>query len=93
MKFRNAKFVIPENVLAREVEGELVVLNLETDQYYGLDETGTVMWTLLTSHSSIDEVFEKLVSKYDASAEVIGKDLESLIDGLLKEGLLEIKSG
>ncbi len=35
----------PDHVLVREIEGELIRLNLNNACYYGLDEVGTHMWT------------------------------------------------
>jgi hypothetical protein len=44
---------VPKDVLVRFVEKETVLLNLETECYYGLDETGTRMWQLVTAAPSI----------------------------------------
>jgi len=41
--------VIPQHVLVRFLDRESVLLNLETERYFGLDETGTRMWQVLTS--------------------------------------------
>ena len=45
---------VPKHVLVRFLEKESVFLNLETEQYYGLDETGTRMWQAVTAASSLE---------------------------------------
>jgi len=42
-----ARVSVPEQVLVRVLDGQSVVLSLETEKYFGLDEVGTRMWTLL----------------------------------------------
>ncbi len=52
----------PSHVLVRYLDKESVLLNLETEQYFGLDETGTRMWQLLTASPCIDSAFQELLA-------------------------------
>ncbi len=56
---------VPKNVLVRIVEKESVFLNLETECYYGLDETGTRMWEVVIAAPTIENAFEVLLSEFD----------------------------
>jgi hypothetical protein len=47
------RVAIGADVLVRELQGELVLLNLKSETYFGLDEVGTRMWSVLTSTPSI----------------------------------------
>jgi len=51
---------IPAHVLVRQLAGESVLLNLQTERYFGLDEVGTRMWTHLTSSVSIEAAYQNL---------------------------------
>ena len=84
---------VPDNVMFRELEGESVILELDSERYFGLDEVGTRMWRLITEAASIGAAFDELVAEYDVEAEVLGKDLSELIDTLLDKGLLSIAPG
>src|SRR2546429_9686168 len=55
----------PKHVLVRPVDQESVLLNLETERYFGLDETGTRMWQLLTTSPDIDAAYQELLAEYD----------------------------
>jgi hypothetical protein len=48
---------VPAHVLVRILDRESVLLNLETEQYFGLDETSTRMWQLVTASPNIDAAF------------------------------------
>ncbi len=84
---------IPDNVLFRELEGESVILDLDSEQYFGLDEVGTRIWQLITEADSIGATIDELVAEYDVEAEVLREDLSELIDTLVDKGLLSIAPG
>ena len=82
----------PENVLIRELEGESVLLNLDTESYFGLDDVATRMWSVLTTSDSIQDSCDLLAEEYDVSTEQLRKDLTSLVEELLEHGLVEIET-
>ncbi|NJL60696.1 MAG: PqqD family protein [Methylacidiphilales bacterium] len=43
----NQKLSIPENVLAQELNGEIVILNMDSETYYSLNSVGSRIWQLL----------------------------------------------
>lgn len=45
---------VPSHVLVRFLDKESVLLNIETERYFGLDETGTRMWQLVTAAPKIE---------------------------------------
>lgn len=80
-------FAFPETVLAREVSGEMVLLNLASEQYFGLDRVGADMVTRLTRQPQ-DEAVATLCRDYDVAPDVLRADVEQLIDRLVAAGLL-----
>lgn len=81
---------VPANVLVQELRGEAVLLNLSSGCYFGLDEVGTRMWTALTTGTTIEAGCMTLQSEYDVSPETLRADVQSLLDKLVKHGLVEI---
>ena len=51
----------PGHVLVRELEGESVLLNLDSEAYFGLDEVGTRMWAVLTTSPTIQAAYDELL--------------------------------
>ncbi len=84
------KIVIPEHVLFRELEAESVLLNIETETYFGLDDVGTRMWNVLADADSIQTAYETLLEEYDVEAETLKKDLAAIIGRLQEKGLIQI---
>lgn len=83
------EFAFPEGVLAREVDGEMVLLNLRTEQYYGLDRVGADIVIRLTQGPKA-AVLADLGGLYeDVSADQLRRDVDRLIEELVEAGLLD----
>lgn len=83
-------FRLPDRVIMRELEGEAVLLNLDTETYFGLDEVGTRMWQLLTTLPNAQAAYDALLAEYDVSPETLADDLMALVRQLLDHGLLAV---
>jgi len=84
---------LPHDVLISGLQTESVLLNVDSERYYGLNDVGTRMLTVLTSSDSIEAAYNSLLAEYDVEAEVLRGDLISTIEKLAKHGLVEIISG
>ena len=84
------KVTVPDGVFVRELAGESVLLNLETGSYFGWDEVGTRMWTVLTESPSIVLAFEALEGEYEVEPEQLRSDLATYIQKLVELGLLRV---
>jgi len=73
----------------RVVDGQAVLLSLKTERYYGLDEVGTRMWELFAEGKTLAEAASALAKEFDAPAGTIEADMRTLVDELVKEGLVE----
>lgn len=80
----------PTYVLVRLLDQESVLLNLETEQYFGLDETGTRMWQLVTTSPNIDAAYEALLAEYEVPPEMLRENLTELLGHLIDHGLLQV---
>ncbi len=88
-----ARVKVPAHVLVQEIGGESVLLNLENERHFGLDETGTRMWTALVTEGSIQAAYERLLGEYDVDAEKLRADIQDLLEKLVEHGLVETTSG
>lgn len=84
---------VPPHVLIRQIENESVLLNLQNERYFGLDEVGTRMWTSLIGAGSIQAAYEELLAEYEVDHETLRRDLRKLISQLVGSGLLVVVHG
>lgn len=87
------RVAVPADVLVSEVGGEMVLLNLKTEQYFGLDEVGAQMWKTLAASNSVQQALDRLTAEYDAQPAELEHDLNDLISRLVEHGLLEVCQG
>ena len=82
---------ISSEVLAQEVDNETVLLDLQSESYFGLDEVGTRIWQLLQEHKQLQKIFDIMLEEYDVNAKQLKNDLSDLIEKLLHESLITVK--
>ncbi len=87
----NQTVTFPDTVFAQEVEGEMVLLDMESENYFGLDEVGTSIWQAMQEKSTLKEVFEVLLEQYEVEPEMLEHDLSDFVGKLLESGLVEVK--
>jgi len=81
---------VPKDVLISRLQEESVLLNLDNESYYGLDDVGTRMLSVLNSSDSVQSAWLQLIDEYDVDREVLRDDLVSLVERLLEQGLVEV---
>ena len=90
LSFADRAEVLP-HVLVRFLDKESVLLNLETERYFGLDETGTRMWQVVTAAPSIDAAYQELQNEFDVESELLRLHFTELLGRLVDNGLLQIQ--
>ena len=80
---------ISEDVVFRELDGEAVLLHLGTGIYFGLNEVGTRIWTLLGQDGSLQSVLDAMVKQYDVAPDRLEKDLLQLVEQMREKGLVQ----
>lgn len=78
------------NTLHRELQGEGVLLQLDSGEYFGLNEVGQRIWALLVENGDLSAVASRLVDEFDAEPEVLSRDLNELVDDLVSRRLLDL---
>ena len=79
---------VPENVLFQGVDDEIVLLDLESGQYFGLNEVGARIWSLFQEGLTVSAVLGALLKEYDVSEEQMKSDIQKFLDHLLTLSLV-----
>ena len=81
---------VPDDVLISKLQEESVILNLDSERYYGLDDVGTRFLSALTTSESIETAYDRLRNEYDVDPQVLREDLAALVESLINQGLVDI---
>ena len=82
------RVTVPDDVLISNLQDESVILNLDSERYYGLDDVGTRFLSVLTTSESIEAAYGRLRDEYDVDPQVLRTDLLALVENLIDQGLL-----
>ena len=83
--------VVPASVMAREVGDELVILDVTSGTYFGLDPVGARIWQLLSAGLRLTDAVDVLIGEYEVERSQLESDLVALAGKLLDQGLLAPK--
>jgi hypothetical protein len=78
----------PPAVLFRDLDGEAILLNTSSGNYFGLDAVGTRMWQSLTEAGSVAQAYATLLHEYKVTPERLKADLFVFVDKLCDKALL-----
>lgn len=79
-----------EELVATEVDGEVVMLSIENGKYYGLDKIGSQVWNLIAEPKQVKDLVDILTDEYDIDREICLLDILELLYRLYDEGLIRI---
>ena len=87
-------YIPSEDVVAREIEGEVIIVPLvagigdSDDELYTLNETGQAIWRQLDGVNSLGAVVAHLAAEYEAPEGEIEQDVLGLVGELAQRGML-----
>jgi len=78
-----------KNAVSCEVEGEMVLLDLQSGTYFGLNSIGAEIWNQVTQRKSFAEIQKHLLSEYRVTPERCEAEVLSLLTKLAEKGLVK----
>jgi hypothetical protein len=85
-----ARVRLANDVLMQKVGDDAILLNLNTENYFTLDEVGTRMINTLQESDSVKQAIGKLVGIYDVDESKLTNDAIRLVEECEENGLLQV---
>jgi len=85
----SGRVTVPEGVLFKELDGETVLLDLASENYFKLDEVGTRIWQLLAENGDPEQAFKTILREFEVDRDTLRVDMDLLLSQLLDAGLLK----
>lgn len=77
-------------LVAVDMDGEKVMLNIEKGKYYGLDGIGSRIWELIEKPHTIQEMVSALLKEYDVEEKTCQDEVLAFLNKLYAQGLVDI---
>ena len=62
-----------EEIVASDIDGEIVMMSIENGEYYGLDEIGSRIWELIEKPVKVSNLIDTLLERFDVDRETCEK--------------------
>jgi hypothetical protein len=72
----------------REIDGEIVILDLAASKYLSLNGTGALLWTALADGADDDQLIAVLTDRFEIDAETAGRDVSAFLQRCVALGLV-----
>lgn len=88
---RTSIVVIAKDKRYSNLSKEVVILDLKSEEYYGLNHVGATIWHSLQEPRAVCEIREIILNKYDIEPQQCDRDLKAFLEELQHQGLIEVR--
>lgn len=86
---KSAGFIqLSPSALRRDIDGESVLLDLQSEAYFSLDDVGSEVLRVVQESPDFSRAIEALLAIYDVDEDTLRSDVRALLESLEKEGLI-----
>ena len=82
------RYIQNKEIIQSKIGDEVVMLDVESGFYFGLNSVGSVIWSHLSELISFEELIQKLSSQFDVDLEICSKDTSEFLDQLLEKKII-----
>jgi hypothetical protein len=83
---------ISPQVISQEISDETVLLDLQSECYFGLDAVGTRIWQLIRDNGELMTVYNTLLAEFEVEEARLRADLEALLEQACAHGLITLQA-
>ncbi len=75
-------------VIAQQVEGESVLLDIDSGEYFSLNAVGGRVWELCDGTASLTDIVTAICAEFDVDADTAATDCSELLENMARAGLV-----
>jgi hypothetical protein len=76
------------HVVHEIIDGEAILVNMQTGRYYSASEIGAVVWGLIEAGAPVSAIVDRVAARYRGAREEIAAGIERFLAELEREGLI-----
>jgi hypothetical protein len=74
-------------LIAADMDGDTVMMSIESGEYFGLGGVGTRIWELLAAPHTLSQLVSTICTEYEVDAATCEADVRRFLGDLLDNGL------
>jgi hypothetical protein len=87
-ELKPSSYVADPDVVACDLAGGKALLDLRSNTYFSLNAVGAFLWSQLQDGASVEDLTSALLSRYDVSEDVCGRDVEAIVQSMAAAKLI-----
>src|SRR4030067_1926041 len=83
------RFVKCEHITWKKIgEDSVILLDLNSGKYFSLNETAAVIWQLILSNQSLDDITDEISKRFDSDLDATKEDIQDIVDNFIANSLI-----
>ena len=78
-------------ILATAIDGEFVMMSIDTGKYYGLNSVGSRIWELIAQPTSVESVCKTLLGEFSVEKQKCEKEVLDILQQMFQKNLVVVK--
>lgn len=79
-----------DTILVQNLDEDVVMANIDSGHYFGIDRTGRRIWELLESPATVTEICAGISREYAVDAATCEQEVLAFVNELAQEGLIQV---
>jgi len=75
-------------IISKTIDDEQILLNVETGDYFGLNEIGSDLWELIDGSNDLNGIIHRLLEIYEVEESVLAPDVTEFLNTLIDKNII-----
>jgi len=84
----DTKITIPDTLFLQTVDDEIILLDTNTQEYFALNEVGSIIWNILEEEKNLRKVHQIILDMYEIDEKQVESDILKFIESLKEKKLI-----
>jgi hypothetical protein len=86
----DVRYVRSKQIVESKIADEVVMLDMDSGFYFGLNSVASDIWTMLENPISVGEIVVSLLAQYEVDQATCNAETKEIIEEMLKHRLVQI---
>jgi hypothetical protein len=82
------RFIQNKTIVQSQIGEEVVMLDMESGFYFGLNSVASVIWGLLADEIGFETLIDQLMTQFNVDRSVCEADTQELLDQMLEKNII-----
>ena len=82
------RFIQNKTIVQSKIGEEVVMLDMESGFYFGLNSVASVIWGLLADEIGFEKLIDQLMAQFDVERSICEADTKELLDQMVEKNII-----